>query len=443
MPSPVSKLIPPSGFVRTLWLQSILYGIGGGAFNTAAAVFFTQRVGLTAAQVGLGFSIETAAFLVAAYPAGRSVDRFGAQRLWALTGFLTTALLLSWPFIHGFAAFVAMSVGMAFVGSISNSARSAYIINSLPHEERIKSQAFFYSAINIGFTLGALTGGIALALKSTSALVATPVFFAAIMLINAWRITRMPPAQHGHVASPEPESVEQPTKRAPKPKPEGPSPLRNPAYMVGAFFFGILGAHDVLLNTVIPLWLVTETDSPHWLLAWLFGTNTVMCIFLPQLTSAKVSGPKQALRAIELSCGFFVVSCLITWSTHSTTGFLTALLVWLGHMTVTGAELYMTGATWVVEANYSDPRRRGEYQGVAELFGGLGRVWIPAAFTFLAMGWSGPGWPVIAGIVIVAAVGLHPSIRGIERFAKKHFPEGIGAAPDEPEPGPEPGVVLA
>ncbi len=43
----------------------------------------------------------------------------------------------------------------------------------------------------------------------------------------------------------------------------------------------MLWTNQVLLNIVIPLWLVEETDAPRVLLAFLFGTNTVMCIFLP------------------------------------------------------------------------------------------------------------------------------------------------------------------
>ena len=42
----------------------------------------------------------------------------------------------------------------------------------------------------------------------------------------------------------------------------------------------MLGTNQVLLNVVIPLWLVQETDAPRVLLAWLFGTNTVMAVLL-------------------------------------------------------------------------------------------------------------------------------------------------------------------
>ncbi len=53
--------------------------------------------------------------------------------------------------------------------------------------------------------------------------------------------------------------------------------------------------NQVLLHTVIPVWLVTETDAPKVLVAVLFGTNTVMCIVLPRLAS-------RGIRNVETAC---------------------------------------------------------------------------------------------------------------------------------------------
>ena len=44
---------------------------------TGSAVFFTQIVGLSAAQVGLGLTIAGCRELHTAWPAGKLVDRFG------------------------------------------------------------------------------------------------------------------------------------------------------------------------------------------------------------------------------------------------------------------------------------------------------------------------------------------------------------------------------
>jgi hypothetical protein len=185
--------------------------------------------------------------------------------------------------------------------------------------------------------------------------------------------------------------------------------------------------NQVLLNVVIPLWLVQDTDAPHWLLAWLFGTNTVLCIFLPAYTSRGLRTLTDALRSVRISGVFFVAACLITMATHSTTGFITIFLVWLGHVAVTGAELYNSGASWAFEAKLMDPARRGEYGGVSEVFATLGGRWAPALYTFLAMAWHpaglpGAGWLVIAAIGLVAVAGLHPAVRMAERFLER---EGI------------------
>ena len=100
----------------------------------------------------------------------------------------------------------------------------------------------------------------------------------------------------------------------------GPGPLRNPGWLLTTFFVGVFWTNQVLLNVVIPLWLVEETDAPRVLLAFLFGTNTVMCIFLPMAAARGVNGLSTAQRAIRLSSSFLVVSCLITLATHDTVG---------------------------------------------------------------------------------------------------------------------------
>ena len=69
-----------------------------------------------------------------------------------------------------------------------------------------------------------------------------------------------------------------------------------------------------------------------------------------------------------------------------------------------------------------DPRRRGEYQGAAELTGTLGRVWAPGLYTFLAMTWGSVGWLIIGAIAVVAAAGLHPATALAQRFLARLGP---------------------
>ena len=43
-------------------------------------------------------------------------------------------------------------------------------------------------------------------------------------------------------------------------------------------------------------------------------------------------------------------------------------------------------------------------------------MWAPALFTFLAMEWGTTGWLLIAVIVIVAGIGIHPAAHAAERY---------------------------
>ena len=56
-PGAIRRILPPSKLERDLALQCVLSAFATGSFLTGTAVFFTQVVGLTGAQVGLGMSI--------------------------------------------------------------------------------------------------------------------------------------------------------------------------------------------------------------------------------------------------------------------------------------------------------------------------------------------------------------------------------------------------
>ena len=434
------RLVPPTPLSRRLATQSLLFATAEGTFLTGSAVFFTQVVGLRAAQVGLGLTIAGVVSFLVGYPAGKVTDRIGPKRMWAIGAMVGALMFAAWPFIGGFAGYVTMVVCFEIVENAGGAGRNAYVLDVMPEDERVATQAYMYSSLNVGFTLGAIIGGVALAFDNVTVMRWLPLFTLAIGLVNAVFITRLPHAPHDIVRS----SSERATLEV---TPRGRGPLQNVGWMLASLFSGTMWTNQVLLNVVIPLWLVQATDAPHWLLAWLFGTNTVLCIFLPAYTSRGVATISDALRSVRISGLFFVLACLITMATHSTAGFITIFLVWLGHVAVTGAELYNSGASWAFEAKLMDPARRGEYGGVAEVFSTLGGRWAPAAFTFLAMSWHpewlpSAGWLVIAGIAILAVAGLHPSVRMAERFLER---EGIvpGGVPpsDEPDLEPTPSLI--
>jgi MFS family permease len=410
----ITGLLPDHPVARRLSVQSIGFALGDGVFTTGNAVYFTQIIGLTAAQVGLGLSITGVVALSLSVPLGRVADRYGARRMWALGAGLEALLYLTYPVIHGFAAFVCLLVAFTLVNSVGGAGRGAYSIAIFPREERVRYQAFLRSALNIGFTLGALVSGLALATDSHTVIRFLPVFTALLLGGNALLISRLPDPERP--ATPEVAKHED-DRAAPGTTPKA---LKNRGFVAASILSGISGTHWILLTVVIPLWLVERTDAPHWTLAWLFATNTVLCVLLQVPAARGMNTVTGALRGVRLAGACMVISCAIVAVTGDTIGWVSVVLLLVGHMTVTGAELFDSAATWGFQSGLSDPTRRGEYQGVWGLGTRITNILGPAAYTWLALDHGTLGWVVIAATILVGAALLHPAARAAERFLTTH-----------------------
>jgi MFS family permease len=400
-------LIPPTKLERDLALQCVLSAFATGSFLTGTAVFFTQIVGLTGAQVGLGMSVAAVVTLVLTMPLSRLSDRVGAKPLWVVSALIEAMLYFAWPLVGGFVAFVVLLSALASIETAGRSARNVYRIAVFPRETRVRALAYMRAARNVGYTLGAAAGGFALAIGSREAIMAVPLLTGVLLLVNAGMILFLPPIQR-----------QLPTK-ADGEHHASPGALRNPGFVVLAACNGVLSSHQVLLNVVVPLWLVERTDAPHTLLAWLFGTNTVMAVFLQVRASRGSETVNGSLRAVRLAGWSFVLSCLLISLTHETVGWQSIALVWIGHVTITGAELWQSASDWGFSSELSDHRRLGDYQGVWGLGYQIEPVIFPALYTFLALHWGAPGWAVIAAIGVAAALVAHPAARAAERHLVK------------------------
>ncbi|MFC0542587.1 MFS transporter [Kutzneria chonburiensis] len=402
-------LRPPAPLTRRLALQAALFALGHGTFLSGSAVFFTQIVGLSPAEVGLGLTIAGAVVFLAAVPLGRAVDHVGPKKMWAIAAAVQGALYLVYPCVHGFWGYVLVILMVELADTAGIAARGAYTLNAFPNGERVKSLAYMRGALNLGCAVGALLSGLALASGSEAIVRAIPLGTAVVLLVNAVLITRLPVVASGAVA----------------PRLDGPvlrtlGALRNRGFLAVSVLSGVLSTNQVLLSVVIPLWLVRDTDAPHWLLAWLFGTNTVLVVLLQVAASRGANTVAGALRAALRSAIFLVASCLVVMLTGTTIGWITAGLIWLGHVALTAAELFGAAADWGLTSELSDPARRGEYQGVARVGTTVGTVWAPAVYTFLAVNWHTAGWLAIGGIVVVAALAMWPAAKAAERYLAKH-----------------------
>ena len=396
-------LIPPTRLERDLAVQCVLSAFATGSFLTGTAVFFTQIVGLSGAQVGLGLSCAAGVSLALSVPLGRLTDRVGAKLLWVMASLVEALLYFAWPLIGGFAVFVALLAVLAVVETAARSAREVYRIAVFPRETRVRAMAYMRAARNVGYTLGAGAGGVALGIGTREAIIAVPLLTGALLLLNAAMVSFLPQVTR-------PAAVAGPLEQV------GPAAYRNVGFVVLACCNGVLSSNQVLLNIVVPLWLVERTDAPQVLLAWLFGTNTVLAVLLQVRASRGSETVDGALRAVRWSGWAFVLSCLVVSLTHETVGWVSIVLIWIGHVTITGAELWQSASGWGFASELSDHRRLGDYQGVWGMGYQLEPIIFPALYTFLALHWGAPGWAVIAAIGVAAAVVSHPAARAAERY---------------------------
>ena len=70
--------------------------------------------------------------------------------------------------------------------------RGAYTLAVFPRDERVRSQAYMRAARNVGYTLGALAAGVALATGSDDVIRAVPLLTAVVLAINAVWVLRLP-----------------------------------------------------------------------------------------------------------------------------------------------------------------------------------------------------------------------------------------------------------
>ncbi|MCH8627363.1 MFS transporter [Arsenicicoccus piscis] len=398
------RILPPTVLERDLVYQSVLSAFATGTFLTGTAVYFTQVVGLTGAQVGLGMSVAALVALVLQIPMGRLADRMGAKPLWVLSAAVEAALYFVWPFIGGLVGYIAMLSVLAVFESAGRNARNVYRLAVFSREQRVRSMAYQRAARNVGYTLGAGASGVALGL-GLSAVKLIPLLTGALLVINAIQvITRLPAIER-----PVPTATIEDALEA------APAAWRNRGFVALAMGNGVLASNQVLLNVVVPLWLVSRTDAPHTLLAWLFGTNTVLAVLLQVRASRVADSVNGCLRAVRWSGWAFVISCAIIAVTHQTVGWVSILLIWAGHVTITGAELWQSAADWGFTSELSDHRRLGDYQGIWGLGYQIEPIIFPALYTFLALQWGTVGWAVIAVIAVAAAAAMHPAARAAQR----------------------------
>ncbi|MGW5878731.1 MFS transporter [Nocardiopsis terrae] len=397
----LQDLVPPPGHVRTLCLSNLAKTIGHGIFVAVGVLFFTRTIGIPAEQVGLALSIGAAIGMCASIPAGRLAEVAGPRN--TTVGFLALLGLFvcAYAFVGSFPMLVVAASLALLAESAADSARGALVAGLIPPEERVRSMAFMRSTANVGLSLGAASGAVALLFDTRFAYMALLLAAGAMFLLAGFAYLKVP--QVAAVAKGRTDS-----------EPVWPV-LRDAPYAVFSVLNMILIMNWPVVTVALPIWVSVEVGAPVWVYSMILVVNTVMVILLQVRMSRgadTISGGARAMRRAGLflaaSCTLFAVSGVLpVWVAVA------ALLV-AAAVHAFGEMLHGAGA-WSLAFGLAPEHAMGQYQGVYTMSLQLGTVATPVLATSLVIGLGGAGWVVFALLFLAAGLASPAVARWGER----------------------------
>jgi len=384
---------------RTLVVAQLVNTMGNGAYVTTSALYFTRIMGFTAGRFGLGLSIAGIAGLLAGVPFGHLADRKGprnvAASLMALAGVATVLFL----FVHSWWAFVGAAVAYTLFDRGGYAARQALVAAVRSGDDLVTVRAQLRAVTNVGMSIGAAVGGIALQFDTRAAyltvLGADALSFVLCGLVMM-RLPHTPPTNTGESAA----------KGEPRL-----AVLRDRPYALLTVINMVLLLHAPLLEVIIPLWIATHTGAPKALAAVVFVINTVTVVLLQIRVTKGIDALAPAVRGFRVAGIALLGACLVfAVSDGRPAVFATALVLVAAGLHVYG-EMTQSAASWVVGYDMASPGRIGQYQGLFNTGMAVSQLFAPALLTWLLIDEGSPGWLVLGAVFLIAGLAMGPAVR--------------------------------
>lgn len=151
----------------------------GGLFNIVP-VIGAVRLGLSAGQIGGGLAVGSIVGLLAAYPAGMLVDRFGRKAVIVPSTVISGASMLLFAAAPDYTWFVAACVIWGIASSIGSAAPAAYAADSAPPGMNALTMSTYRMVGDAGYVVGPIALGLIVDLQGADA----ALFVAAAMLVG-------------------------------------------------------------------------------------------------------------------------------------------------------------------------------------------------------------------------------------------------------------------
>lgn len=401
----LNRVLPVHGHVRTFLGIVLVLTLGQGLWMALNAVYSTTVLHLSASQFGVGVGLAAGVALLLSTPSGHLADRIGPRRLqiWSLTamGPLSAALLL----VSGYPSYLVVVCTQAVAYSASRSARLAMIAGLAPPEERVSARAYMRTVSNVSATAGAGAAGVLLAVGSTTAYRAAVVVVSLAYLASGLLTLRLPTVP---------------------PQPPRPGPalvvLRDRPFLTFVVLDGLLSMHNMLLEVVLPLWVLHRTGAPRWVIAAIMLLNTVLVVVLQVRASRGTDEPEAAARAARGGALCVAAACVVFSLTEGASAVTASVLLLLGALAHVLGEVRQAAGSWGISFGLAPAYAQGQYQGTSFMGADIGKMIAPALLTWLAIEHGTLGWLVMAiGFAVVGAA-MSPVVAWARRSKEAAVP---------------------
>ncbi|WP_149183689.1 MFS transporter [Streptomyces sp. TRM49041] len=381
------SFLPPPGPARLLTVITMVMSLGQGLWMALSAIYAVTVLRLTPGQLGISVSVAAAIVLVFSIPLGHLADRSGPRTVQMWSFLILAALTVGLVFADDFWTYLAIVSAQGIAYRAGRSARKAMIAGLVPAADRVSVLAYVRAASNASVTVGAGLAGLVLAVGTRPAYQGAVLFIAFTFLLTGLLTVKEP--------------------RVP-PVPPKPGPalavLRDRPFLTFAVLDGLLTTHGILLDVILPLWVLEHTGAPRWMSATILLVNTVLVVALQTRAARGTDTPVAAARASLQGAGCVVVACLVFATSGGAELLPACLLLLAGAVVHALGEVRQAAGSWGVAFDLAPDDAQGQYQATHAMGTDIGRMFAPALFTWLVLDHGAVGWIVLAvGFAVIGA----------------------------------------
>lgn len=322
---------------RRLLIMSFVDSLGTGLYLAGSVIFFTLKVGLSAADVGLGLSIASVIGLLGVMPAGWFAERFGTWQTLLILNAWRAIGLASFTFVGSFTPFLVAVCTLSIPEQAFNPLAQHLVEQVVGPEARVVMMGKIRTVYNIGFTLSAPLSGLAVRIgtaASYNSLMLGDALTYVVAGILLWRI----------------KSAVRPTTAAPEPKTRRFSidALRDRTYRNATIVNSVMSLHLSILSIGIPLWVTQHTRVPNYVIGPLLVINTAMVILLQVPVSSMAKTVARSLTLIR-GAGLALAVCCVLLAVTSALPLIPAVAALAGAVALlTLAEIAQSSGGWTL-----------------------------------------------------------------------------------------------